>query len=78
MRSKNQKIGRPKRPTGEARRGHSKGSGSFNEYRVTGDSFEPIRLFAQSAKQAEDVARRLLGVGEPWEGGMEITRERRL
>jgi len=75
MRSKNQKIGRRQKGPGTAHRGPG-GRGSFHEYRVTGVDLEPIRIFAQSAKQAEDGARRLMGGARGWKGDLVIKREK--
>lgn len=78
MRKENQKIRGAKRVTGKARRGHQARSGPFNGYRVEGNHFEPIRIFAQSPEQAELVARRILGVGQPYGGELVISEECRL
>lgn len=76
MRKKVQKI-RRQTDKGSQDRRREKGAGFFSEYRVTGDSFEPIRIFACSPGQAEQVGRNILGVSRPYQGPVEVRRVER-
>jgi len=49
---------------------------SFGGFRVTVKGFGHLSIFAESARAAEQVARRILGGGwQPYEGVLEVCRE---
>jgi hypothetical protein len=71
MRKKTQ-IFRRKGAVKEPPHGGDQGAVLYGEYRVTGDRLGPLRIFAESAGTAEQVARRIFGISTPYEGKLEI------
>lgn len=70
-----QKIGQNKEAPGRTEKQDRSGAYRLRWYRLKAADHGVLRVLAESASQAESVGRTVLGVTDPYQGGMEVIEE---